>query len=117
MVDVHHLQRSVLLALKEGNRDQQRDGKRLWRTLMLHSREVEQAWGTARPGEFAAAMKRLPPMKRGSLQARLSGCALILPHDAIDDISLLLPAGKSVAAVLRSRSWDKYIRSDLYVPS
>jgi len=115
MADIHHLQRCALLALKEGTREQRRDGQRLWRWLMMHTREVEQAWGSARAGEFAAAMQLLPPMRRGTLQARLAGCALILPHDAIDDISLLLPEGKSAAAVLGSRSWATYTRSDLYV--
>lgn len=113
--DIHHLQRCALLALMAGTADQKRDGQRVWRWLVLHAKEVELAFGSNRAGEFAAAMKLLPPKKRGSLQAKLTGCALILPHDAFKDISLLLPANKSVAAVLSSRSWATYTRSDLYV--
>lgn len=115
MTDAHHLQRMALLAINAGTKSERRQGLRVWRSLLLHAREVEASWGTARAGEFAAAMKRLTPSKRADLQRRLSGCALILPPDAIEDLSLQLPTGKSVAAVLASRSWNTYTGSDLYV--
>lgn len=115
MADVHHLQRRALIAMLGGTRSQQREGLKVWRWLVLHAREVEVAWGTARAGEFGAALKRLPPQKRLKLQTRLSGCALILPPDAFDDLSLLLPAGKTVEGALTSHSWATYTRSDLYV--
>lgn len=115
MTDVHHLQRRALIAIRGGTRSQRASGKRLWLWLARHSREVEQAWGTARAGEFALALQRLPPHKRLTLQTRLQGCALILPADRFDDLALLLPAGKTVAAALSSRSWNTYTRSDLYV--
>ncbi|MDT3227758.1 conjugal transfer protein TraT, partial [Pseudomonas amygdali pv. morsprunorum] len=79
-----------------------------------HGREVEQAWGTTRAGEFAMAFQRLPPHKRSTLRNRLEGCALILPADMFEDLSLLLPTGKTVAGALSSRSWDTYKRSDFY---
>lgn len=114
MADVHHLQRRAVIAIQAGSDSQRRDGLRIWRWLLLHAREVEIAWGSARAGEFAAAMKRLPPNKRYQLQKRLTGCALILPADAFTDLSLLLPAGKSVEAALTPHSWGTYTRSDLY---
>lgn len=115
MSDVHHLQRRALIAILGGTPSQRREGLRVWRWLLLHAREVEAAWGTASAGEFAAAMKRLAPQKRSKLQNRLAGCALILPADVFDDLSLLLPAGKTVEAALTPRSWGTYTRSDLYV--
>lgn len=115
MSDVHHLQRRALLAIRGGNKYQRREGQRVWLWLARHGREIEQAWGTARAGEFAAALQRLPPHKRSTLINRLTGCALILPADRFDDLTLLLPTGKTVGAVLTSRSWDTYTRSDLYV--
>lgn len=114
MADVHHLQRRAVIAIQEGTAAQKRDGLRVWRWLLLHAREVELAWGTARAGEFAAALNRLAPNKRSKLQQRLTGCALILPPDAFDDLSLLLPTGKTVEAALTPRSWGTYTRSDLY---
>jgi len=115
MSDVHHLQRRALIAMIGGTRSQRSAGKSLWRWLLLHAREVENAFGSARAGEFAGAMKRLPPQKRSKLQARLNGCALILPADVFEnDLSLLLPAGRTVEAALTSRSWGTYTRSDLY---
>ncbi|MDY7563408.1 conjugal transfer protein TraT [Pseudomonas sp. 5S4] len=114
MADVHHLQRRAHFAMLGGTPTQRREGQRVWRWLLLHSREVETAWGTARAGEFAAALKRLAPHKRLKLQTRLAGCALILPVDVFDDLSLLLPAGKTVEAALTPRSWGTYTRSDLY---
>lgn len=114
MSDVLHLQRRALIAMLGGNRLQRREGKRIWMWLLRHSREVEQAWGTARAGEFAVALQRVAPQKRLVLQTRLSSCALILPADRFDDLTLLLPSGKTVAAALTSRSWDTYTRSDLY---
>jgi len=114
MSDVHHLQRRALIAMQGGTPSQQRDGQRVLRWLLLHAREVEVAWGTSRAGEFAAALKRLAPQKRLKLQTRLAGCALILPADVFDDLSLLLPAGKTVEAALTPRSWNTYTRSDLY---
>lgn len=114
MVDVHHLQRRALIAILGGTPSQRQDGQSIWRWLLLHAREVEAALGSARAGEFAAAMKRLAPHQRSKLQARLAGCALILPPDIFEDLSLLLPAGKTVEAALCPRSWDTYTRSDLY---
>ncbi|WP_243845206.1 conjugal transfer protein TraT [Pseudomonas syringae group genomosp. 3] len=115
MTDAIHLQRRALLAILGGNKAQMRQGKRVWAWMNHHSREVEVAWGTARAGEFAQAMKRLPPNKRGQLQARLTGCVLIVPADMFDDLTLLLPSDKTVQSVLSSRSWGTYTRSDLYV--
>lgn len=68
------------------------------------------ASGRVRHGPSTSA-----PHKRLTLQTRLTGCALILPPDRFDDLTLLLPSGKTAAAVLTSRSWDTYTRSDLYV--
>jgi len=113
--DAIHLQRRALLSILGGNDDQQKDGLRIWKWLDRHAREVEAAWGTARAVEFALAMQRLTTSKRMQLQARLSGCALILPADMFDDLSLLLPAGKTAQSALNSYSWDTYTRSDLYV--
>jgi hypothetical protein len=113
--DAIHLQRRALLSILAGNDDQQKDGLRIWKWLDRHAREVEVAWGTARAGEFALAMQRSTPSKRMQLQARLSGCALILPADMFDDLSLLLPAGKTAQSALNSYSWETYTRSDLYV--
>ena len=113
--DALHLQRRALLAILGGDEAQQAHGQRVWTWMDNHSREVEAAWGTARAGEFAQAMKRLPPYKRSQLQARLSGCVLMLPADMFDDLNLLLPSGNTVQAALSSQHWDAYIRSDLYV--
>lgn len=115
MADAIHLQRRALLAMIGGDVHQQKQGKRVWGWMEKHSREVEVAWGTARAGEFAEAMKRLPPSKRAQLQTRLTGCVLMLPADMFDDLSLLLPEGKTVQSVLSSHSWATYTRSDLYV--
>jgi len=115
MADAIHLQRRALLAMIGGDSDQQKQGKRVWGWMEKHSREVEVAWGTARAGEFAAAMKRLPPSKLAHLRDRLTGCVLMLPADMFDDLSLLLPEGKTVQSVLSSHSWATYTRSDLYV--
>ena len=113
--DAIHLQRRALLSILAGNDEQQKDGLRIWKWLDRHAREVEAAWGTARAVEFALAMQRSTTSKRMQLQARLSGCALILPADMFDDLSLLLPAGKTAQSALNSYSWDTYTRSDLYV--
>jgi hypothetical protein len=114
MADATHLQRRALLAIQAGNNAQKKDGLRIWKWMDRHAKEVEVAWGTARAGEFAQAMKRLTPSRRVHLQQRLSGCALILPADRFTDLSLLLPAGKTVQSALTSYSWDTYTRSDLY---
>jgi hypothetical protein len=113
--DALHLQRRALLAILDGDKAQAKQGERIWKWMDRHSREVEMVWGTARAGEFAQAMKRLPPFKRNQLQARLTGCVLMLPADMFDDLSLLLPSHKTVQSVLSSRSWATYTRSDLYV--
>lgn len=110
-----HLQRRALLAIRGGTDYQQAEGKRIWTWMNRHAREVEVNWGTARAGEFAQAMKRLTPYKRSELQARLAGCVLMLPADLFDDLSLLLPAGKTVESALTSYSWNTYTRSDFYV--
>lgn len=109
-----HLQRQILLAMIAGNHAQQREGKRLWRWMVLHAREVEGAWGTARVGEFAAAMLRLPPGKRARLQQRLIGCVPVFPPDVFDDLSLLLPEGKTATQASTSWCLPTYRRSDLY---
>lgn len=113
--DALHLQRRALLAILGGDKAQAKQGERVWKWMDRHSREVEVAWGTARAGEFAQAMKRLPPFKRSQLQARLTGCVLMLPADMFDDLTLLLPSHKTVQSVLSSRSWTTYTGSDLYV--
>lgn len=114
MADATHLQRRALLAIQGGTEAQKKEGLRVWKWMDRHAKEVEAAWGTARAGEFAQALKRLTPHRRAQLQDRLHGCVLILPADRFNDLSLLLPAGKTVRAVLTSYSWDTYTRSDLY---
>lgn len=114
IANLQHLQRRALMACLVGDSQERREGKRLWRYLVLHSREVEGAFGTARASEFAGAMKRLTPSRRRLLQQQLAGCALIMPPDAFDDVSLLFPDGKSPQSVLKSRCFGTYIRSDLY---
>ncbi len=113
--DAIHLQRRALLAILSGDKALMKQGKRVWTWMNHHSREVEVAWGTARAGEFAQAMKRLPPSKRGQLQSRLAGCVLMVPADMFEDLTLLLPSHKTVQSALSSRSWAIYTRSDLYV--
>ncbi|MEX6666887.1 conjugal transfer protein TraT [Pseudomonas sp. W2-17] len=113
--DALHLQRHALLAILGGDKAQVKQGERVWKWMDRHSREVEVAWGSARAGEFAQAMKRLPPFKRSQLQAQLTGCVLMLPADMFDDLTLLLPSHKTVQSVLSTRSWATYTRSDLYV--
>lgn len=110
-----HLQRRALLAIRGGTDDQQAEGTRIWTWMNRHAREVEVNWGTARAGEFAQAMKRLTPYKRSQLQTRLTGCVLMLPADLFEDLSLLLPIGKTVESALTSYSWNTYTRSDFYV--
>lgn len=113
--DAIHLQRRALLAILGGDKTQKKQGQHVWDWMSRHAREVEMAWGTARAGEFAHAMKRLTPSKREQLQIRLTGCVLILPADMFEDLSLLLPTGKTVSSVLASYSWGTYTRSDMYV--
>ncbi|MBX8493186.1 conjugal transfer protein TraT [Pseudomonas cichorii] len=115
IADAIHLQRRSLLAILGGDKEQRKQGERVWKWMNRHSREVEVAWGSARAGEFAEAMKRLPPVKRTQLQARLTGCVLMIPADMFDDLSLLLPEAKTVKSALSSHSWATYTRSDLYV--
>lgn len=115
MNDVHHIQRRSLIAQRAGTRTQRKEGKNVWVWLMRHSHEIEIAWGTSNAGEFAVAMSRLAPKKRQSLRLRLNGCALVLPADVFDDMSLLLPKHKKAEAALLSISWNTYTRSDLYV--
>lgn len=115
MADIQHLLRRSLIAILSGTKPQQREGQRVWRWLVLHSQEVEVSWHTARACDFAVAMGRANPTKRLKLKERLAGCALILPADVFPDLSLLLPAAKSVNAALTPHSWGTYVRSDLYV--
>ncbi|WP_241509647.1 hypothetical protein [Pseudomonas ovata] len=110
-----HLQRRALLAILGGTEEQQAEGERIWSWMNQHAREVEVNWGTARAGEIAHALKRLSPGKRNQLQQRLAGCVLMLPADMFSDLSLLLPANRTVESVLTSYSWATYTRSDLYV--
>ena len=113
-VDAIHLQRRALIAALAGNKTQRREGRRILLWLFRHARETENAWGSAHAGEFAQAMRRLPPEKRQALRVRLGECALIMPPDAdaFKNLSLLLPAGKSAEAVLRTRHWHTHNRSD-----
>lgn len=112
--DAIHLQRRALLAILGGDQAQVKQGKHVWEWMNRHAREVEMAWGSARGGEFAEAMKRLTPFKRDQLQKRLAGCVLILPADMFEDMSLLLPMDKTAQSLLNSYSWGTYTRSDLY---
>lgn len=112
--DAIHLQRRALLAILGGDKAQKMQGKQVWEWMNRHSREVETAWGSAKAGEFAHAMKRLTPSKLAQLQIRLTGCVLILPADMFEDLSLLLPTGKTAHSVLTSYSWGTYTRSDMY---
>lgn len=117
IADAIHLQRRALLAILGGDKTQKKQGQRIWEWMNRHAREVEMAWGTASAGEFAHAMKRLTPFKRAQLQIRLTDCVLILPADMFEDLSLLLPTGKTARSVLTSYSWGTYTRSDMYVES
>lgn len=114
IADTIHLQRRALLAILGGDKSQKKQGKQVWEWMNRHSREVETAWGSANAVEFAHAMKRLTPSKLAQLQIRLTGCVLILPADMFEDLSLLLPTGKTANSVLNSYSWGTYTRSDMY---
>jgi hypothetical protein len=71
-------------------------------------------WGTSRAPEFAAAMNRLSSAKRHVMQQRLEGCELILPPDVFDDLTLLLPVGRTAERAVNTPCWGTYTRSDIY---
>ena len=91
-----------------------KQGRRVWNWLARHAREVEGMWGTSRAPEFAAAFARLPPVKRAQMQQRLEGCVLILPADVFNDLTLLLPLGRTADSAVHTPAWATYTRSDLY---
>lgn len=112
--DLQNLQRRALIALRSNNRATRTEGKRVWNWMARHAREVEGMWGTSRASEFAAAMRRLAPPRRRLMQQRLEGCVLILPHDVFDDLTLLLPRGRTAETAVLTPCWSTYTRSDLY---
>lgn len=112
--DIINLQRRALLGLHSEYKTVRKEGRRVWNWLARHVREVEAMWGTSRACEFAAAMQRLSPAQRSRLQLRLEGCALILPPDVFDDLTLLLPVGRTVDNAVSTPAWSTYTRSDLY---
>lgn len=112
--DMLNLQRRALIAQRSTNRAERKEGRRVWNWLARHAREVEGMWGTSRAPEFAAAMLRLAPGKRRLMQQRLEGCVLILPNDIFDDLTLLLPLGRTAETAVHTPCWSTYTRSDLY---
>ncbi|QLH64511.1 hypothetical protein [Serratia symbiotica] len=112
--DLINLQRRALIALRSDDRATRRDGRRVWNWLSRHAREVVNMWGTARASEFARAMQRLSPARRKAMQHRLEGCVLILPPDVFDDLTLLLPEGRTAENAVQTPCWQTYTRSDLY---
>lgn len=112
--DLLNLHRRALIALRSNDRALRKEGKRVWNWLVRHAREVEAMWGTSRAPEFAAAMHRLSPSKRLNMQQRLEGCVLILPPDVFDDLTLLLPVGRTADSAIHTPCWATYTRSDLY---
>ncbi|PWK94561.1 hypothetical protein C7431_11055 [Pantoea allii] len=116
--DMQNLQRYALIALHSQNRVHRKEGKRVWNWLTRHAREVEGMWATSRASEFAGAMRALTPARRRELQQRLEGCVLILPPDVFaEDLTLLLPVGRSVETALHTPAWQTYSRSTLYAKS
>lgn len=111
---VIHLQRQALVARCFGDKNQRRQGKQILHYLTRHSREVELSFGSCRAVEFSVSMQRLPLNMRQVLQARLSGCALLLPHDVFENPELLQAKNKSIKQQLTSFSYKTYQRSDLY---
>lgn len=112
--DLINLQRRALIARHSGSRTTSKEGKRIWSWMLRHTREVEKMWGTSRASEFAAAMRRLSPGRLKLMQKRLEGCVLILPPDIFEDLTLLLPLGRTAENALHTPSWGTYTRSDLY---
>lgn len=112
--DLLNLHRRALIALRSNDRALRKEGKRVWNWLARHAREVEAMWGTSRAPEFAAAMNRLSPTKRQAMQQRLEGCVLILPPDVFEDLTLLLPVGRTAGRAVHTPCWATYTRSDLY---
>lgn len=112
--DIINLQRRALLGLRSDSKSVRKEGRKVWNWLARHAREVESMWGTSRAPEFAAAMRRLSPVKRARMQQRLEGCVLILPPDVFSDLTLLLPLGRTADNAVHTPAWSTYTRSDLY---
>lgn len=112
--DVINLQRRALIGQHSESKAVRKQGRRVWNWLARHAREVEGMWGTSRAPEFAAAFARLPPVKRAQMQHRLEGCVLILPADVFNDLTLLLPLGRTADSAVHTPAWATYTRSDLY---
>lgn len=112
--DIINLQRRALIGLHSDVRSVRKECRKVWNWLARHAREVEAMWHTSRAGEFAAAMNRLPPARRGQMQLRLEGCVLILPPDVFSDLTLLLPLGRTAENAVNTPAWNTYTRSDLY---
>lgn len=112
--DIINLQRRALIGLRSESKSLRKESRRVWNWLFRHTREVEKMWKTSRAGEFAAAMRQLPPDRRAVMQQRLEGCVLILPPDMLDDLTLLLPLGRTAENAVSTPAWTTYIRSDLY---
>ncbi|MEN4559503.1 conjugal transfer protein [Pantoea agglomerans] len=112
--DIINLQRRTLIGLHSKVKSVRKESRKIWNWLARHAREVEGMWHTSRAGEFAAAMKQLPPVRRAQMQQRLEGCLLILPPDVFSDLTLLLPLGRTAESAVNTPAWNTYIRSDLY---
>lgn len=54
--DVVHLQRTIFIALKIGNKEQRDEAQTLLNWLASHNKYVKDNWGTDQPGHFGLAM-------------------------------------------------------------
>lgn len=70
--------------------------------------------GNGASGRVCRSHAATAPVKRARLQERLVGCVPVFPPDVFDDLSLLLPEGKTAAQALTTWCFPTYRRSDLY---
>lgn len=79
------LNRRALQACLSGTPGDVREGKKVLAELLRHRLPVEERFGSWRPADFADALRRTPPSKRGELRANMEGIALILTPDSVTD--------------------------------
>jgi len=87
--DINHLQRTLMVALQIGDKEQQADAKKLLNWLGSHMTYAKNAWGTCSPAVFAQALLRQDGSEKERREAVFEDLAVVFNPGPMNKVAAL----------------------------
>lgn len=110
--DVNHLQRTIMVAMADGDEELKGDAKRLLNWLASHQEYTKYAWGTSSPKVFSNALVRNAAADRSARELVFQGLAVVFNPGPLKDQVTAWSKGLRVSSP--PSSWGKVYHSVMH---